>query len=520
MPVARRRADACHADADALPCSTRPVPCRDDPSLDAKSEQMTIAGGSNTHGKVNQHPASSTDGLSPHVDGIPVASSCGSAADGDSVPSTPPLPMSRSISAVAGGEDAPAAPPRRIPFRVGVAEDRNKRWRRTMEDSHAFVYNFGGVQGQGFFSVFDGHAGKHSAEWCGKHFHEYFLQCLASSGGTPVPDVLNETFHQVDTALSKVAQEQGTSSGCTAVTVFLRLEDDDGVPVTGAKSGGVVPDGAGQGAVIGGASAVATVGTNANVGGIAERSGGGGRGGDSSSSSGRAGAVDVEAKEGTSKSSSTSSNRSSSSGGLFGAFSKRARQASKENREGNSNGTSGEAPKKRPALVSNASGLVTVTGTDVRRVLYTANVGDARAVLCRGGKAIRLTYDHKGSDAQEAKRITDAGGFVMNNRVNGVLAVTRSLGDSSMKEFVVGAPYTTETRLTEEDSLLIVACDGLWDVVDDQDAVELVKDVQDAQEAADLLLKHALQNFSTDNTSVMVVRFAVPASAVTDPRTD
>lgn len=81
--------------------------------------------------------------------------------------------------------------------------------------------------------------------------------------------------------------------------------------------------------------------------------------------------------------------------------------------------------------------------------------------LSRGGKAIRLTYDHKGSDAQEAKRITDAGGYVMNNRVNGVLAVTRSLGDSSMKEFVVGAPYTTETTLSEEDTLLIVACDGV-----------------------------------------------------------
>ena len=39
----------------------------------------------------------------------------------------------------------------------------------------------------------------------------------------------------------------------------------------------------------------------------------------------------------------------------------------------------------------------------------------------RGGKAVRLTYDHKGSDHQEAKRITDAGGFVMNNRVNGEL---------------------------------------------------------------------------------------------------
>ena len=49
----------------------------------------------------------------------------------------------------------------------------------------------------------------------------------------------------------------------------------------------------------------------------------------------------------------------------------------------------------------------------------------------------------------------------MNNRVNGVLAVTRSLGDASMKEFVVGSPYTTETTLEDQDEFLIVACDGV-----------------------------------------------------------
>ena len=82
-------------------------------------------------------------------------------------------------------------------------------------------------------------------------------------------------------------------------------------------------------------------------------------------------------------------------------------------------------------------------------------------MLCRAGKAVRLTYDHKGSDKQEAKRIMDAGGFVMSGRVNGVLNVTRSLGDSSMKEFVVGSPYTTETELSEQDEFLILACDGV-----------------------------------------------------------
>ena len=57
-------------------------------------------------------------------------------------------------------------------FRVGVAEDRNKRCRRTMEDAPSFVYDFAGITGQGYFAVFDGHAGKHAAEWCGQNFHE------------------------------------------------------------------------------------------------------------------------------------------------------------------------------------------------------------------------------------------------------------------------------------------------------------------------------------------------------------
>jgi len=61
-------------------------------------------------------------------------------------------------------------------------------------------------------------------------------------------------------------------------------------------------------------------------------------------------------------------------------------------------------------------------GAGMRKVLYAANAGDARAVLCRGGEALRLTYDHKGSDPQETRRIQNAGGYMMNNRVNGQCA--------------------------------------------------------------------------------------------------
>lgn len=66
-------------------------------------------------------------------------------------------------------------------FSVGVASDKNKKCRRTMEDSHAFVYDYGNIPGQGYFAVFDGHAGKHAAEWCGEHFHEVRVISLHSS---------------------------------------------------------------------------------------------------------------------------------------------------------------------------------------------------------------------------------------------------------------------------------------------------------------------------------------------------
>lgn len=97
-----------------------------------------------------------------------------------------------------------------------------------------------------------------------------------------------------------------------------------------------------------------------------------------------------------------------------------------------------------------------------QRVLYTANVGDARIVLCRNGKALRLSYDHKGMDENEGRRISKAGGLILNNRVNGVLAVTRALGDSYLKDLVTGHPYTTETVIQpDQDEFLILACDGV-----------------------------------------------------------
>jgi len=169
---------------------------------------------------------------------------------------------------------------------------------------------------------------------------------------------------------------------------------------------------------------------------------------------------------------------------------------------------------KMKDTVPNHHGCTTVTcfvaGSlkDSSRQLFAANCGDARAVLCRNGKAIRLTEDHKATCELEAKRITDSGGFIINGRVNGQIVITRSLGDHLMKEFIIADPFMTHHILTENDSFLIVACDGLWDVVEDQAACDLVLEYQSAT-AAELskrLLIKALKDGSTDNLSIIVVK--------------
>eukprot|EP00211_Chloroparvula_japonica_P005422 CAMPEP_0119120172 /NCGR_PEP_ID=MMETSP1310-20130426/1332_1 /TAXON_ID=464262 /ORGANISM="Genus nov. species nov., Strain RCC2339" /LENGTH=355 /DNA_ID=CAMNT_0007109639 /DNA_START=98 /DNA_END=1165 /DNA_ORIENTATION=+ len=141
-----------------------------------------------------------------------------------------------------------------------------------------------------------------------------------------------------------------------------------------------------------------------------------------------------------------------------------------------------------------------------QKVLYVANCGDARAVLCRDGKAVRLTVDHKANDEAEVERIRSAGGFVVMNRVNGILAVARSLGDRTMKEYVTGEPYTTEVVLQEKDSHLIVACDGVWDILEDQQACDIVMKETTMKKKAERLVGHSLKGGSTDNISVIVIK--------------
>lgn len=162
--------------------------------------------------------------------------------------------------------------------------------------------------------------------------------------------------------------------------------------------------------------------------------------------------------------------------------------------------------------------------------IIVANCGDSRAILCRNGKAIPLSNDQKPDRPDELNRIQEAGGRVIywdGPRVSGVLAMSRAIGDNYLKPYVICEPEVTVTDRTAEDDCLILASDGLWDVVSNDTACgvagmclkrnaspastsgngadgEMNSD-QCCSDASMLLTKLALARRSYDNVSVVVV---------------
>ncbi|KAI3731362.1 hypothetical protein L1987_62550 [Smallanthus sonchifolius] len=154
-------------------------------------------------------------------------------------------------------------------------------------------------------------------------------------------------------------------------------------------------------------------------------------------------------------------------------------------------------------------GSTASTAVLVGNHLYVANVGDSRTVISKAGKAIALSEDHKPNRSDERKRIENAGGVVMwagTWRVGGVLAMSRAFGNRMLKQFVVAEPEIQEQELDEEFELLILASDGLWDVVPNEDAVSLALLEEEPEAAARKLTETAFSRGSADNITCIVVR--------------
>ncbi|KAL3535573.1 hypothetical protein ACH5RR_004034 [Cinchona calisaya] len=182
-------------------------------------------------------------------------------------------------------------------------------------------------------------------------------------------------------------------------------------------------------------------------------------------------------------------------------------------------------------IAPEAVGSTAVVGIVCPLLIIVANCGDSRAVLCRGKVAMPLSVDHKPNREDEYERIEAAGGKVIDwggYRVSGVLGMSRSIGDRHLRPYVIPDPEMMFVPRAKEDECLILATDGLWDVMTNEEVCDVARrrillwhkkngpilpkergDGSDpdpaAQDAADYLSRLALQRGSKDNISVIVV---------------
>lgn len=156
--------------------------------------------------------------------------------------------------------------------------------------------------------------------------------------------------------------------------------------------------------------------------------------------------------------------------------------------------------------------------TGASRVMLIANAGDCRAVLGKRGKAIELSKDHKPDCSSERLRIEKLGGVVYDGYLSGQLSVARALGDWHMKGPkgsscpLSAEPELQEMVLSEEDEFLILACDGLWDVMSSQCAVTIARKElilhNDPERCSRELVREALKRNTCDNLTVVIVCFS------------
>lgn len=202
--------------------------------------------------------------------------------------------------------------------------------------------------------------------------------------------------------------------------------------------------------------------------------------------------------------------------------------------------------------ISNYQGSTSLVAVIKDEKLYVANVGDSRAVLCRDGFAIDLSIDQNISCVNEKQRIEKLGGVIyypvenidkdlikkafkamdylwLNGKYlenkstmhiighgrflyNSFLGpgMTRSIGDKFFKRFLIPTPEITITDILPEDEFVIMASDGIWDVLSSQLAVNFVRealnDGKNADYAAKMLADIARMRGSQDNITVIIIK--------------
>ncbi|XP_065034091.1 probable protein phosphatase 2C 11 [Musa acuminata AAA Group] len=160
--------------------------------------------------------------------------------------------------------------------------------------------------------------------------------------------------------------------------------------------------------------------------------------------------------------------------------------------------------------------------------LIVANAGDSRCVLSRKGRAISLSTDHKPYLVEEKERIVKAGGFIQAGRINGSLNLTRAIGDMEFKQnkflpaekqVVTCNPDINIVELCDDDEFLILACDGVWDCMINQQLVDFITEHIKTESCLSAVCERVLDRClapstiseeGLDNMTMILVQFNKP----------
>ena len=140
--------------------------------------------------------------------------------------------------------------------------------------------------------------------------------------------------------------------------------------------------------------------------------------------------------------------------------------------------------------------------------IYCANVGDTKAYIIYDKTYKQISNDHKCTNEDERKRITEIRGKIIKNRVMGQLILTRTLGDLYVKQFgVINTPDINVYDINETINYIIIASDGVWDVVDLDTITNMGKAGKNVGEFCKDIVKLAINKGTKDNVSCIVVSF-------------
>ena len=157
--------------------------------------------------------------------------------------------------------------------------------------------------------------------------------------------------------------------------------------------------------------------------------------------------------------------------------------------------------------VGSTASIIYIKQIKSKKYIYSVNIGDSRILLIKTKEYKRISYDDRASDINEFNRITKIGGLIFDDRVYGQLMLSRSFGDWELKKYgVISKPHLNVIEIGKDDLFIVIASDGIWDVLDDIEIYDISSKINNSKEFCDIIVNTAIDKGSTDNISCFVLK--------------